>query len=227
MVPTGVRKRLYAWHPRRADRWRRFPGIERVPEGNVVLTFDDGPGQDMTPLVLEELSRANVRATFFMLGSQVAREAGLAREVCAAGHELALHGYDHLRYDKIGPDTARRDLEQGLRVIERVTGAQPRWFRPPFGRLSAASFEATRQLKLEIAYWSSWGLDWEEASPEDIEWEVQSTLSGGAIVLLHDTALYGRRASAVATAQAITSIVEHGRERGWSWRTLSEAVDLT
>ena len=174
--------------------------------------------------MLEELRRAQVKATFFVLGREVSREPALARQIAAEGHELALHGYDHLRLDQMTADAARANLVAGLRAIEEVTGERPSWFRPPYGRLSPASLEVCHGLGLRVAYWSAWGMDWEDASATAIVSEVRTDLSGGAIVLLHDTARYGRRDSAAATAQAIGAIVRDGRDRGWSWRSLSEAT---
>jgi peptidoglycan-N-acetylglucosamine deacetylase len=192
-----------------------------------VLTFDDGPGNDATPRVLDELQRAEARGTFFLLGAEVRLKPQLAREILAGGHELGLHGFAHPRYDKITPAQARHDLERGLEVIEAETGIRPRWFRPPFGRLSADSHSICRSLGLGIAYWSSWGLDWEETSAEAIFAEVASELRPGAIVLLHDTARYGRRSSAEPTASALPAIVDHARQRGLEWVTLSEGADET
>jgi peptidoglycan/xylan/chitin deacetylase (PgdA/CDA1 family) len=72
-----------------------FPGLAGLGRpGHVALTFDDGPDPAATPHVLELLEARGVRATFFMLGEQAARSPGLAAEVAAAGHEVAVHGWD-------------------------------------------------------------------------------------------------------------------------------------
>jgi peptidoglycan/xylan/chitin deacetylase (PgdA/CDA1 family) len=189
-----------------------------------VLTFDDGPGEDATPLVLDELRRLGAHGTFFLLGAEVRLKPELAREILAGGHELGLHGFAHPRYDKLAPKQARRDLELGLEVIEAETGVRPRWFRPPFGRMSEDSHAICRSLGLDIAYWSSWGLDWEETDADAIFAAVAPDLHPGAIVLLHDTARYGRRASAEPTASALPAIVECARRRGLKWVTLSEGA---
>jgi peptidoglycan-N-acetylglucosamine deacetylase len=190
-----------------------------------VLTFDDGPGPNATPRVLEELDQLGVRATFFVLGAEVRRAPELARRIVAGGHELGLHGFGHPPYDKLSVAQARGDLEQGLDAIETAAGVRPRWFRPPYGRLSAASHELCLSLNLKVVYWSSWGLDWEEIGPDAIYTEVASNLTAGAIVLLHDTARYGRRSSAKPTADALQAIVDHGRQLGLTWTTLSGAPD--
>jgi peptidoglycan/xylan/chitin deacetylase (PgdA/CDA1 family) len=186
-----------------------------------VLTFDDGPGWDATPQVLVALGRLGVKATFFLLGAEVARAPELARRIADEGHELGLHGFAHSRFDELSANQAREDLERGARSIETATGVRPRWFRPPYGRLSVSSHEVCLSMGFEIVYWSAWGLDWEDIRFDAISAEVESSLEPGAIVLLHDNARFGRRRSALPTARALPAIVHHGRELGLAWTTLA------
>jgi len=59
-----------------------------VPPHTVVLSFDDGPDPAWTPQVLEVLRRYQIRATFFLLGSQMLRYPALVRQEVAEGHEI-------------------------------------------------------------------------------------------------------------------------------------------
>jgi peptidoglycan/xylan/chitin deacetylase (PgdA/CDA1 family) len=224
-VPWALRRRMYNWHPGRAERWSALPGLQRVSGDRAVLTFDDGPGPDATPRVLEELDRLGVGATFFVLGAEVRAAPELAQRILAAGHELGLHGFSHPRYDLLSAEQARADLEQGLEAIESATGERPAWFRPPYGKLSDVSYQMCLSMDLKIAYWSAWGLDWEEVGSKVIAGEVTSSLDRGAVVLLHDTARYGRRSSARATADALPEIVRRGQQAGLTWTTISGASD--
>src|SRR5918911_3188242 len=96
-----------------AERWRYMPGLERVGRG-ACLTFDDGPDPEGTPLVLDALEAAGVHATFFVVGEQLMRHHAIAREAAARGHELALHGFEHVDHDGLWPQAARDDLARGL-----------------------------------------------------------------------------------------------------------------
>jgi peptidoglycan/xylan/chitin deacetylase (PgdA/CDA1 family) len=223
-VPWSLRRRLYNWHPGRAQRWRATPGLERLAGDRAALTFDDGPGSDATPQVLDQLEQLGIGATFFVLGAEVRGAPELAQRIVADGHELGLHGFAHPRYDMLDAEQARADLEQGLEAIESATGVRPIWFRPPYGKLSEASHEVCVSLGLKVAYWSAWGLDWEDVGAETIAAETISSLRPGAIVLLHDTARYGRRDSARPTAEALPAIVARGRRLGLSWTSLTEAT---
>src|SRR5689334_23318582 len=73
-------------------------GVARRHEGpadGVAVTFDDGPHPEGTPGALATLERAGAPATFFLIGEQVQRDPGLAREIAARGHTIAVHGHRH------------------------------------------------------------------------------------------------------------------------------------
>jgi peptidoglycan-N-acetylglucosamine deacetylase len=193
------------------ERWRRFPGRERVDAG-VALTFDDGPDPDATPAVLEILEREEARATFFLVGEQLLVHHELGRAVAAAGHDVALHGFRHVEHEEL--EDPREDLLRGLDAIESATGVRPRLCRPPYGRFSEASFAACTALELEPVYWSAWGMDWEPLPPDRIAELATRDLDEGAIVLLHDSPRYAPRPSAAPTAEALAEILAAMRERG-------------
>jgi len=165
-----------------------------------------------------------VHATFFFLGTQVESHPDLAREVVDRGHEVALHGYGHERQDRTPPQRSAEDLQRGFSVLDESLGVQCRWYRPPYGRMSAAAARTCASLGMSVVYWSTWGLDWERISAARIAEIVTGELDDGGIVLLHDSARYARRQSAAATADAIEVIVENARERGISLTSLGDAV---
>jgi peptidoglycan/xylan/chitin deacetylase (PgdA/CDA1 family) len=99
----------------------------------------------------------------------------------------------------------------------------PHFYRPPYGKLSPAGAEACRRLGLEVAYWSTWGLDWEPLPSERIARRVNRDLDDGAIVLLHDSARYAVRPSAAETARAIEAIAARAASLGLDLVTLGDA----
>src|SRR4051794_12284277 len=175
-----------------AERWRYMPGLEQVARG-ACLTFDDGPDPDGTPLILDALDAAGVRATFFVVGEQLMRHHAIARETAARGHELALHCYEHVDQEGLRPQAVRDDIARALGAFEASTGRRPRFFRPPYGRFSEAGHGACEHLGLEPVYWSGWGLDWEPIPAERVADVALRDFGDGAIVLLHDSVRYAHR----------------------------------
>jgi peptidoglycan-N-acetylglucosamine deacetylase len=226
LLPLSLRCALQEHSPSRARRWRELPGIERVePGGRAVLTFDDGPDSSPqgTGAVLDALDRAQAKATFFVVGEQIAASPGLTEEILARGHEIGVHGQRHFRHDRVPSAESAADIEAGYAAIASLTGDVPRFYRPPYGKLSPAGAEACNRLGLEVAYWSTWGLDWEPLPGRRIARRVNRDLDDGAIVLLHDSARYAVRPSAEETARAIGLIAARAGELGLDLVTLGEA----
>ena len=156
--------------------------------GHVALTFDDGPDPRSTPDFLDLLARRDARATFFMLGSMTAAAPGLAAEVAAAGHEIAVHGWEHRYLTVRGPRDTFRDLARARDAIAEATGQVPAYFRPPYGVLSGAALVAARRLGLRPLLWTCWGREWVQgATAESVSGTLCRNLSGGGTVLLHDS----------------------------------------
>ena len=66
-----------------------------VTTPHLALTFDDGPHGTLTPRLLDILGRNNVKATFYVIGRNVAAYPGIARRLVAEGHEIANHTWSH------------------------------------------------------------------------------------------------------------------------------------
>src|SRR5579859_3869754 len=105
-------------------RRRLFPRLSGLGRpDHVAVTFDDGPDPAWTPAFLEVLATWQVHATFFMLGSMASRAPGLAAEVAAAGHEVAVNGWAH-RYTVLrGPRAVADDLTRATDVVTEAAGA--------------------------------------------------------------------------------------------------------
>jgi peptidoglycan/xylan/chitin deacetylase (PgdA/CDA1 family) len=205
------------------ERWRRFPGLERVPAG-AALTFDDGPDPDGTPAILDALDAAGVRATFFLVGEQLMRNHALARETAARGHELALHCHEHVDQETMRPQAVRDDMARALGAFQASTGRTPRFFRPPYGRFSEAGHAACLHLGMEPAYWSSWGMDWEPIPGDRVADLAMRDFADGAIVLLHDSVRYAHRPDTQPTADAVAALAARADELGIRLAPLGELV---
>jgi polysaccharide deacetylase family protein (PEP-CTERM system associated) len=95
-----------------------------------------------TSQILETFARRGVRATFFTLGWVAERHPGLVREIAAAGHEVACHGYDHRLIYRQTPDEFRRDVRSAKRTLEDLTGAGVVGYRAPSYSITSESLWA-------------------------------------------------------------------------------------
>lgn len=83
--------------------------------------------------ILDSLDEYKIKATFFIPGIAAEEYPEKVREIAAAGHEIALHGYSHENYALLTPDDQREDIRKGIAALERVTGTKPSGFRLPEG----------------------------------------------------------------------------------------------
>ncbi|MDH6574859.1 polysaccharide deacetylase family protein [Kitasatospora sp. MAP5-34] len=183
--------------------------------GHVALTFDDGPDPRSTPLFLKELDRAGVRATFFLLGRMLVRAPWLGRDLVEAGHEVAVHGFQHRPMVIRSPRATRDDIARARDLIADVTGEQPRWYRPPYGVLSLSALAAARQLDLTPMLWSHWGRDWTStATPESVLRTITRAPLAGGTLLLHDSDVTSAPGAWHSTLGALPRILEKCAEQG-------------
>lgn len=199
----------------------RLVGVGRL--GHVALTFDDGPDPVSTPEILRVLDTLGWRATFFMLGDMVRRAPGVAREVAAADHEIAVHGDRHGNMLRRTPRAAGDDVARAYDCIAAATGVEPRWFRPPFGILSTSCVRAARRHGMATVLWTTWGRDWrQEATPESVVADVTRRYVDGGTVLLHDADCESYPGSWKSTLGALPRLAEEFAARDLSVGTVGE-----
>ena len=120
-------------------------------DGEVVLTFDDGPLRPYTRPVLKALAAHCTKATFFMVGRMAVADPVMAREVAAAGHTIGSHTWAHQNLKPIGVLRGTREFEMGISTVSKAIG-QPvaPFFRFPFLSESRAVAEHARERNVAI-----------------------------------------------------------------------------
>lgn len=183
----------------------------------VWLTYDDGPSPEWTPLLLDVLGEANVRATFFMMGAHVRQHAALARRVAEAGHLIGNHTFSHPKLLWRGAAETRRELEQCQRQIEDAAGISPQVFRPPFGARNPVTLRVAREMGLTPVMWNVTVKDWEPLGVEAMTGRIERKMrfnqrrGAGSCLLLHD-------ASHVGTASRADTVEVTRRMLRGGWR---------
>ncbi len=120
-------------------------GRTGTSEGRIALTFDDGPDPRTTPPILDALREHNVKATFFVVGSQVAKHPDLLRRIVEEGHTIGNHTYDHADMSELSPMRMRAELRSTQQAVDDALGYHypMALMRPPYGN---PYFEGTRAL---------------------------------------------------------------------------------
>lgn len=155
----------------------------------VVITFDDGPGRLLTPLVVHRLAEAKVSATFFLLGHNVRGNEDIVDDIVGNGHEIGSHGDLHVHHVWSWPWSGLLDTRDAWRRLHDLTGLDaPRIpFRPPYGKMNLLSLLWVLWHGTPVAMWTHDSYDTRhgvDLPPDALVAALRE--SGGGVVLLHD-----------------------------------------
>jgi peptidoglycan-N-acetylglucosamine deacetylase len=147
---------------------KTYPQTLPLNDGEVVLTFDDGPLPATTLPALDSLAKENVRATFFLIGRNAKANPEVVRRIAASGHSIANHTMNHpwtLRQRSF--ENGVREISDGEDAIQQALGGKI----SPFFRFPG--FADTPELLSELsrrntAVWGAdiWASDWNLMSPD-------------------------------------------------------------
>ena len=177
----------------------------------IALTFDDGPSA-YTQRILNTLTSAQVPATFFEVGNQVASRASTTAEIVARGSEVGDHSWAH----EYGPSTS--SMQRTQQAIEKASGWKTCNFRPPYGATSAGLVGNAGALGMASILWDVDTRDWANQNASRIT-RVASSGHSGSIVLMHDGG--GPRG---ATAASVAGTIASYKARGYSFVTVDELL---
>jgi peptidoglycan-N-acetylglucosamine deacetylase len=182
--------------------------------GNVALTFDDGPHPTWTPQVLNILDLFQIKATFFVIGENVARYPGLTAEILRRGHSVQNHSYTHPDLVTLSNDQVDLELRRNHIVLRNAGVPKPNCLRPPYGSYDQRIDLLAEARGLELVLWDVDTRDWSRPGvPAIVDRATQA--GSGDIVLMHDGG--GDRSQ---TVEALPEIILELDEQGYDFQSL-------
>jgi peptidoglycan/xylan/chitin deacetylase (PgdA/CDA1 family) len=196
----------------------------------ILFTFDDGPDPRTTPLLLDRLDEAGVKAVFFLVASRIAgttpierHQAAIAQEIARRGHLIGGHTLDHVQLPLLSDEEVERQLAEPERIFQRVLGSRTWLFRPPFGAHSQRVDQHLAAHRYTPVLWNLGAGDFQVRATDDVvdiwlkvlERRQRENGDRGGIILLHDTHEWSVNAFERIFAYLQTqncSLLEHGEE---------------
>jgi peptidoglycan/xylan/chitin deacetylase (PgdA/CDA1 family) len=168
----------------------------------VALTFDDGPG-GYSMQILDLLRQYHIKATFCIIGRNVAGYPEVLKRIVADGHTLCNHTWSHdIQLRTRTPDQIRAELQKTNDAIHAIVpDAKISYFRNPGGNFSPEVVNIAASLGMKSVYWSVDPQDWRRPGTQAIINNVINHTHEGSIVLLHDGG--GDRSQTVAACRTI------------------------
>ena len=208
--------------------WGWDPGEKRV-----FLTFDDGPSQSVTPLILDVLKQENVKATFFVLGTNTKYNPELVKREFDEGHYIANHGYTH-KYSTVyaSPEATLDEYNFTQQAIRDALGNQnykSKVFRFPGGSNGGHYHEAKQNSKAFLRENGIVHLDWNclskdaegANSKETLMQNIIDTMGDkdSVVILMHDAS------DKILTYEMLPELISYLREKGYKFQTIYDLLD--
>lgn len=188
----------------------RRPGTLR---GAIALTFDDGPDPRWTPRILDALTLAAARATFFVIAPRALAERYVVERILSDGHRVELHCHDHVRHTDRTEYEVTRDVEHALVALD-VLGVRPRLWRIPWGVRAPFTERVADRFGLHVVGWDADTHDWRGDDAATMVAAIAPKLTEGAIVLAHDGLGPGAtRSGCAATVELIELLAREANTR--------------
>jgi peptidoglycan-N-acetylglucosamine deacetylase len=185
----------------------------------IAISFDDGPATNYTPQILQLLKAENVKATFFCIGSRIAGNENILQQIKEEGHIIGNHSYSHhFWFDMFSTKKMQNDLRQMDEEMRRVTGLQPKLFRPPYGVTNPNLKKAIINGGYTPVGWSVRSMDTVIKDGEKLLAKINAGLKPGAVFLFHDTSK--------TTLEVLPQFIQEVKNKGYQIIALDKLLLL-
>ena len=185
----------------------------------ISISFDDGPATNYTPEILQLLKQENIKATFFCIGNRIAGNEQILNRIKEEGHLIGNHSYSHdTWFDLFSSKKMLDDMKQMDREMERVTGLQPKLFRPPYGVTNPNLKKAIIKGGYTPVGWSVRSFDTVIKDEQKLLNRINAAIRPGAVFLFHDTMQ--------TTLQALPGFIKEVKNRGYEFVSLDKLLAL-
>lgn len=196
------------------------------------ITFDDGPSQNITPQILNILDQYKIKATFFLLGRNVARYPSLVKQEYETGHYIANHGYSH-EYNTIyaSAQTVLEEYTKTEQLIRTVIGQEEycsHLFRFPGGSGGKKYRNVKTEAKQLLSDNDILYIDWNSLTNDSVGKPTQESImndlvstvgtKNSVVILMHDAA------TKQLTADMLPQVLNYLIEQGYTFKTFYDII---
>ncbi len=184
----------------------------------IAITFDDGPNATTTMEVLDILEKYQVRASFFLIGTNINDESAKSvKRAFDLGCDIENHSKTHSYMDKMTADEIKDEIAYVNDKVKEITGTTPKFFRPPYIAVNSTMYD-----NIDMTFISGLGCnDWDDkVTAEHRAKYLEKKAADGVIFLLHDAE--GNSKTVEALDKAIPILLE----KGFQFATISELFEL-
>src|SRR5438132_3042932 len=185
----------------------------------VAMTFDDGPSAKLTPKLLELLAAHHIKATFFLIGQNVAENPDIVTREVREGHEIANHSWSHPNLAKMSDAGVRDQLHKTEDAIRSSSGNRPTFLRRSYSSITARQKKwINQEFGYKIVLWDVDPLDWRRPGSNVVCNRIIKMARAGSIILAHDIH--------PGTIEAMPCVLNQPEAKGFKFVTVSELIAM-
>lgn len=172
-------------------------------------------GNDYLTEMLQILAKYNVKCTFFVGGSWVAKYPELLKTIVDGGHEVGNHGYFHKEHSKLTYLQNADEILACNRVVFAQAGITPVLFMPPSGDFCDNTIQASKDCNMKMIMWSRDTIDWRDKNEQVIFERCTKNIKSGELILMHPT---------LCTKNVLEKVIKFHIDAGHKLATVSENI---
>lgn len=188
----------------------------QTKEKIIFLSFDDGPSDQFTPVILDTLKRNNIKALFFCIGQYAELYPELVRRISV---RIGNHAYSHDWRNAFKPSgIIEAEINHTNVILSKIIGSKTNLFRPPFGITNPSFAKALKSTGLQSVGWDIRSFDTIIKDKQKLIQRITDQLRPGSIILLHD--------NREITSRILNELIETIQKNGYKILPLPELESI-
>ena len=184
----------------------------------IAITFDDGPVEKNTALVLDILKCNNITATFFCIGKRMNENKELLKRIDEEGHIVGNHSYSHhFFFDFFSTKRLQKELEETNKISQEVIHKKLKLFRPPYGVTTPSLAKVVKQGGYKTIGWSIRSMDTITNDKKKLLDKI-TKVKPGDIILFHE--------KVTLTINVLQAFIDSVKEQGYEIVRLDKLLNV-
>lgn len=159
----------------------------------ICLTFDDGPHEVFTPIILDILKQYNIKATFFIVGDRVSDNKDIIKRIIDEGHDIGNHSYNHECFSEMTDQDVFDSINNTNNILNKYFNYTPKYVRAPYGRgyRDERIVSIFKKLNLRHIFWNVDSRDWDKQNNcdviiDNVLFGLNKSVMNKSIIIFHD-----------------------------------------
>ncbi len=176
----------YKYHPPYLLRKLFNDFIWETSNSKILLTFDDGPTEEVTEKILSVLRSNQLKTIFFCVGNNIRKHLELTEKILGDGHTIANHTMNHKMLTRMNKHESTEEINSFNNMMKEKFNYEVKYFRPPHGRFNLKTNDILNALYLKCVMWNLLTYDFEN-NFQKVKYSIDNYLNKNSIIVFHDS----------------------------------------